>query len=176
MNCPKCKTHTLVRSNLTKGLPASECSTCRGKWLNFSDYLSWQQQSGKVSDTETIGGEFEDTSDAMICPCCTKLLSKYKVSANLPFILDQCGRCHGIWFDKNEWESISTNGLATKLHLFFTEHWQKNVKKELSDQRIVEIFKKKFGAENYEKLTEVKSWLNQQSDKAAMLAFLREVN
>lgn len=31
-----------------------------------------------------------------------RILIKYEVGRDLNFTLEQCGHCHGIWFDKNQ--------------------------------------------------------------------------
>ena len=175
MNCPKCKSTRMHPANLDTGLSSLKCDSCSGHWLNFTNYLRWQQNSEIDSEEmEELHGEFDDTNNALICPSCTKILSKYRVTANAPFIIDECGKCSGIWFDKNEWQSIASQGLSNKIHLFFTSHWQKNVQKELSNKRKIEIFKTKFGEENFSKLEEIKEWLKESQHRDAMLAYLMD--
>jgi hypothetical protein len=44
-----------------------------------------------------------DRGRVKLCPECGRILINYGVVRDLNFTLEQCGHCHGVWFDKNEW-------------------------------------------------------------------------
>jgi Zn-finger nucleic acid-binding protein len=174
VNCPVCKNIDLHSTSISQGLSASKCSNCSGHWLAFSDYLSWQQCSGKIDPQDDTNVQIDDTLDALICPCCTKILSKYRVNSTVAFVIDQCGTCSGIWLDQNEWVAITQENLAHKMHLIFTGHWQKNIKRKLSEKRKNEIYLNKFGEENFKRLNDIKLWLSEEVQYDAMLAYLND--
>ncbi|MEK7723973.1 MAG: zf-TFIIB domain-containing protein, partial [Acidobacteriota bacterium] len=66
---------------------------------------------------------------ARLCPECRRILVKYKVGQNIPFLIDRCGQCAGIWLDKGEWEILKRRNLHDDLQKIFTDHWQEEVKK-----------------------------------------------
>jgi Zn-finger nucleic acid-binding protein len=175
MLCPVCKTIPLEDKELELGLKGYVCNRCGGNWLRRQDYEAWRETDAQLSsiccDNSDYSPEYDNKS-ANFCPDCGRILIKYKVSGNLPFYVDHCGTCNGIWFDKYEWESIVKNGLHEKVKNFFTEAWQTQIKKEMTRQRFEDIYRQKFGELNYNKLKELRKWIYESDKKGEIIAFL----
>jgi Zn-finger nucleic acid-binding protein len=174
MKCLVCKTNELEEQYLENGLKVHSCRECNGKWLRFNDYFEWNKSSKEEmhSITEEVDVPAEDSKNAKLCPDCRIILTVYRVSSKLAFRVEQCSRCNGIWFDKNEWESIRKAGLHNRVLSFFTDSWQKKIREEERIEFLEKHYTEKFGAEDYERLKQVKKWIDENENKSSMLAYL----
>ena len=70
---------------------------------------------------------------------------KYLVGRGLPFTIDHCHGCKGIWLDGNEWEALKKRNLHDDLNLMFTSFWQKEAQREARKKKMEEIYVDRFG-------------------------------
>ena len=175
MLCPVCKNAVLEDKELELGLKGHTCEQCSGNWVRFHDYMRWKEESGKTGDGSVqnsgCGPEY-DNRKANFCPDCGRILIKYKVSGAMPFYVDHCAYCNGLWLDKCEWEAIVAHNLQYRVNDFFTSAWQKKIRLEMTVQRFEESYRKKFGGDNYERLKEIREWIHKSAQKGEMLAYL----
>jgi Zn-finger nucleic acid-binding protein len=179
LKCLVCKNIELEESELSQGLKVNHCNTCGGNWLRFGDYLEWFSHhdiATDEADPATSHLQVNDSTNPKVCPDCGKILSVYKIANNLNFRLDHCVSCNGIWFDRNEWESLKENHLHDKINKFFTDSWQKNLREEEIKEHFVSFYKSKFGDEDFEKIKGVKEWLEHNENRSMLLAFLTNNN
>jgi Zn-finger nucleic acid-binding protein len=113
---------------------------------------------------------------AGLCPWCGYLLIKYRVGHDINFTLDQCGNCNSFWFDKHEWEVLKSRNLHNQVHKVFTPAWQKQIRQEQSKHTWQEIYKEKFGAEDYAEIQRVRAWIYQHPERHRLLAYLTNEN
>lgn len=174
MRCLTCKTNELEELYLEGGLKVYSCRQCNGKWMRFSDYLAWHNNSENRTSDEVDENFFpvEDSTNPKLCPDCGAILTPYKVSSKLGFMLEHCASCNGIWFDNNEWEAIKKIDLHHKINCFFTESWQKKVREDEKKDFMEKQYAKKFGEEDYEKLKQIKKWIDENENKSMLLAYL----
>lgn len=66
------------------------------------------------------------------------------------------------------------NKLHKNMNDFFTAPWQNKLKEEMTKNRFAERYKNKFGAENYNKLKEIREWINSSELKNEMIAYLTD--
>ena len=66
---------------------------------------------------------------------------------------------------------LKANGLANRLNNIFTFHWQQQISEQQSQEMIMELQQRKFG-ENYQRLLEVKEFLNSIENRSEAIAFL----
>ena len=88
-------------------------------WNTFGEIQNLPEVS---PDAENL--ELQESGKAKLCPECGAILVPYKVGHELPFSLDRCGHCGGIWFEKNEWEALCAWNLHDDLHFIFSKPWQ----------------------------------------------------
>lgn len=176
MKCLVCSTENLEEIEITDGLKVQHCNKCGGNWMNFSDYFHWHNKNKIDFDTnETCCDNYspvEDSSTAKLCPNCEQYLRPYRVSSELNFSLEHCNCCNGIWFDKNEWENIKKNKLHHQIHYFFTDSWQTKVRYDERKKFFENLYIKRFGKEDYEKLKGFKAWIDESPNKSALLAYI----
>lgn len=174
MKCLVCKTNELEEQYLEDGLKVHSCRECNGKWLRFNDYFEWHSSAKDEMPNITEEGDatVEDSKNAKLCPDCRTILTVYRVSSKFAFRVEQCSRCNGVWFDKNEWESIKKAGLHHSVLSFFTDSWQKKIREDERIEFLERHYTEKFGAEDYEKLKGVKKWIDESKNKSTILAYL----
>ncbi|WP_010243538.1 TFIIB-type zinc ribbon-containing protein [Acetivibrio cellulolyticus] len=185
MKCPVCRTISLDEKTNESGLKVYSCSECKGIWVRFDDYVNWKSKEEnehlfEAGVSNVAGNEANDympeydSKKANLCPDCGRILIKYRVSSDIIFNVDHCGCCNGVWLDKNEWAVLVENKLHKKMNDFFTAPWQNRLKEEMTKSRFAELYKKKFGEESYNKLKEIKEWMNESELKNEMLAYLTD--
>lgn len=173
MQCPLCKKHTMNPVDLAPGLPGSVCSECSGVWIGRSSYDAWRaRQPADLPETPAeakVG--FANAHKAKICPQCGHLLLPYRVGHGLPFSIDYCGACGGVWCDRSEWDAIKARNLHDNLHDIVSDHWQSAVRR--SDvQEAIELTYQRLLGTGYGKAAELRAWLREQPQKSLILAYL----
>ena len=155
MDCPKCKSRSLRATKIEQGLSAMGCADCGGALVSLLYYRDWAertplQPSDVITDIEdpqqdTISEDVSvnDTSAALACPKCKKLMTKFKVSGCTSNRLDLCTSCDEAWLDGGEWELLKSLELSRKMPAVFTEQWQRKVRQQELDsareQRLLQV-------------------------------------
>jgi Zn-finger nucleic acid-binding protein len=177
MKCPVCKTEELDFSPLESNLISRHCDKCGGNWIPSFEYWKWREQH-KVGLPETPERQTIPPNPvtsaliAKLCPECNKILIKYRVGHGANFSLDQCGNCGGVWFDKDEWEALKARNLHDDVYLIFTAPWQDQIRSQESRRAQEELYRKKFGAEDFNEIQRVKRWIDGHPRKQEILAYL----
>ncbi len=179
MKCPACNKNDLETREIEPNLWARVCGECKGKWISNNNYQKWLKIRGEIlpeipsAEPNITIPEFEL---ARLCPKCRRILVKYKVGRNIPFKIDRCGNCAGVWLDQDEWETLRSRNLHDELNKIFTNHWQEEVKREETRNALRSIYEQKFGKEDYEKIRMFKSWVNEHEKSGEILAYIRDKN
>lgn len=176
MKCPVCKSETLVLVDLADNLPANQCTNCRGIWVSSNQYLAWVRlQSAPLPEkpiTTPIDPKW-DTHTLKLCPEDGHIMARYKIFPNLNFYLDRCRHCNGIWFDNYEWDVLVSHNMQDKVNQFFTKPWQEKMRAQEISERMDQIYLDKFGAGDYNKIKEIRSWLKSKPQQSMLLAYLQ---
>lgn len=176
MKCPKCKNIDLKPTKLEEGLPVMGCPECQGSVLSLLYYRDWSERTvvgdNNVEHATTEVSVDSDTATALSCPKCSKLMTKFSIASQHKNRIDLCGFCDEAWLDGSEWTLLKSLELAHKLPKVFTDHWQRSVRSEKMESMKVERLKKVVGQADTEKAVEVKGWLKNHDDKAAILQFI----
>ena len=177
MKCPGCQKESLYPRQLEMGLQAYPCKECEGVWLSAADYWKWlESRADAPPETASIETPLpvEVEGRARICPESGHLLRRYKVWPDTPFYLDRCGHCMSVWFDRGEWEAVQSRGLDDQVHMFFSDVWQRKLKAEESRRRLEQIYRERFGEENYTRIKEIRAWLDQHPQRGSLVAYLSD--
>jgi Zn-finger nucleic acid-binding protein len=177
MNCPVCKTPPLATAILEPGFVANFCESCGGHWISNSQYWGWRNQQGaNLPELPASGPAIRniEMEAARLCPQCKRILIKYRVGHNVPFTLDNCGNCGGVWLDHNEWATLKTRNLHDDLYAIFTEQWQDEARREESRQHLAEMYERRFGAADYAELKRIRAWIDEHTHKQEILAYLND--
>ncbi|MDB6124846.1 MAG: hypothetical protein JWQ71_3839 [Pedosphaera sp.] len=175
MNCPVCKTRTLATHALEHNLISWKCDDCGGQWINSFQFWKWleeHQPNHEGVSPRTPDLTSNETKAVKTCPECNHILAKYKVGHSLPFSLDRCGHCGGIWFDKNEWEILQGLNLHEEIHHIFSAPWQHRVRNEERARHLQALFAEKIGVQDFEEIKRIKEWLNQHPHRDELHQYL----
>jgi Zn-finger nucleic acid-binding protein len=176
MRCPVCKDQLLGTIILLEGLPARQCSNCKGVSLSSNAYLAWRR---------TLGHEFPPKEGAIdidsswevrelkLCPDCGHIMARYKILPDTEFYIDRCRSCNGIWLDHNEWDVLIDRNLHDNLNEFFTRPWQDNLRAAETRNHLDQIYFEKLGEDDYENAKQVREWLKDHPMRGMLLAFLQ---
>ncbi len=180
MKCPVCKYESLETNEIEPDLFADDCTKCNGKWISSDNYENWLEKQTAIlpeiplrADSDMTIPEFEL---ARICPNDKRILIKYKVGRDLPFTIDRCGNCAGVWLDDTEWSSLKERNLHDEMNKMFTDHWQEEVKREETRKALDGIYQEKFGADDYMKIKDFKSWVENHEKSGEIMAYLKDKN
>lgn len=136
MQCPKDRRVELVDSTLAPALAAKCCPDCQGTWIPAAEYEAWQAHQPqvavealpKVLDVEFVQSPFD--TKAALCPECGRYLSRAKVGVRIPFYVERCLDCGGIWCDRGEWDVLVRMGLHTAIQQLFSSEWQTRIREK----------------------------------------------
>ncbi len=180
MKCPGCKERDFEIAEIEPDLLVDICKNCGGKWIAYSNYERWLENHGdalpEIPGDADSGMTIPKFELAKLCPGCRRILVKYKVGRDLPFKIDRCSNCAGVWLEKNEWKTLKSRNLHDDLNKIFTDHWQEEVKRNRTRKALKKVYEEKFGAEDYERISEFKRWMDEHEKSGEILAYVRDKN
>ena len=177
MKCPVCKKVTLINEDLLENLKAKTCPSCNGRWVQSFQYWKWLDQHGdtlpeKPSQSQQL--PLDDSPAGKLCPECGHFLTRRKVGHDLNFHLDRCNCCGGIWFDKNEWETLQSRNLHDEVHFIFSAAWQNQIRQTESAQEYENRIESILGPQDHTRLKEISNWINTHKEKNTILAYIKQ--
>jgi Zn-finger nucleic acid-binding protein len=175
MKCPHCKTPDLKPTMIDEYLPAMGCGTCHGCLLSLLYYRHWAEtRNAPPTEPPKAGPALEttDTTAAIACPKCSRIMAKYKVSGRFSNRLDVCSTCDEAWLDGGEWELLEVLQLNHKIPAIFTDAWQRRIRRELTEEARREILARTIGADGAVKVEDFRAWLANNKDRSYILTYL----
>ena len=160
------------------GLPARQCVDCRGVLLDLLTYRQWRElqtqdvhfgQNHALAEADVAT---EDTSKALLCGKCQRIMTKYRVSGESANRLDFCVHCADVWLDAGELALLDTPNLQGDLGRVFTTPWQQALTKGLTTQLATDNLQAHLGPD----LAQVESfsqWLAEHPQRSRILAYLQ---
>ncbi|WP_395343744.1 zf-TFIIB domain-containing protein [Ningiella sp. W23] len=179
MNCTSCKNGVLRPSFIDGQFRAHTCTNCGGNWILVEDFVSWKEQNPEYQfsqPSQWSEDEVSETASAMLCPITGLIMRKLKVTAQTSHRIDFSSSVAGIWLDKGEWELLKAEGIAGTLNNVVTQQWQNKIREQSASNNFAEIYEEKFGIDNYQKIKEIKQWLDAQPQKADLRSYLLAEN
>lgn len=177
LNCPVDKDAELLRTELEPNLSSFSCCECEGHWIRGKEYWPWverhrTQYAERLHEDESL--TLAEPAIPIDCPECRFRMIKYLVGRGLPFTVDHCTGCKGIWLDRNEWEALKKRNLHDDLHGIFTEFWQAGAKREQRKKKFQQIYVDRFGEEDYKKIRRIRHWLDTKTNREELIAYLTD--
>lgn len=174
MKCPRCQTTDLKPTMIEEYLPAMSCEACEGSLVSLLYYRHWAETQKPAEETARAAAEIEtsDTAKALVCPKCSRIMTKYKLTGSVSNRLDVCGLCDEAWLDRGEWELLEALQLSLTLPAVFTERWQRRIRREQSEETRRAILRRTLGEAGAQKVEVFRSWLNEQKHKPEVMAYL----
>lgn len=174
MKCASCDNSELALASLEPDLPCLTCERCSGSLLSLSTYVDWAVR--QPPRTPRTGAAPEpaaaDSKQALRCPNCTRIMVKYKVTADHAHGLDYCFGCEEVWLDGGEWAWLKARGLDTQVTAISTEAWQRRLREEASARIRDEKFRHALGDSVFAEAERIRKWLHEQPQHAEILRYL----
>jgi len=177
--CPKCVDSQLQPVQPAAGLAARQCVDCHGLLLDLLSYRQWREQLAAPVDFANqhhlgeAGKEADDTTKALLCTKCARLMTKYRVSGNSDNRLDFCVHCSEVWLDDGELALLDTPHLDGDLGRIFTAPWQQAVVRSRSDRLAVANLAEHLG-QDLDRVEVFATWLAGHPERPRILAYLRQ--
>ena len=157
-------------------LPAMACKACHGSLVSLLYYRHWaetQKPAPEAAPTMIVGlVETSDTTAALICPKCERVMAKYRLAGAVSNRVDVCSTCDEAWLDRGEWELLEALQLSLKIPAILTDAWQRRIRRELSEEGRRSSLKRMIGEEEAVRVEEFKRWLDGNEHKSHVLAYL----
>lgn len=175
MKCPVCKLTDLRPTMIEELLPSMGCEKCKGTLVALLYYRHWAEHhkpAPELNAPSTVTEVPADTTNALRCPKCERIMTKYRLSGTVANRLDVCSLCDEAWLDGGEWELLEQLQLSDKLPAVFTDTWQRKIRKEGSERTRQEILRRTVGDTDATKVESIRAWLNDHPAKSTILTYL----
>jgi Zn-finger nucleic acid-binding protein len=173
MKCPHCHTPELMPTMIEESLPAMGCGTCHGALVSLLYYRHWAEQTKEADDPPAnTRVETTDTSEAIVCTKCSRVMTKYKISGAVSNRVDVCGTCDDAWLDGGEWELLEALHLSHKIPAILTDEWQRRIRRELTADTRRSILVRSIGEAGAQRVEEFGEWLDGTGHKSHILTYL----
>jgi Zn-finger nucleic acid-binding protein len=156
-------------------LPAMGCGTCHGSLVSLLYYRHWVETQKAPTDppkNDLTAVETTDTTTAIRCPKCTRLMTKYKLTGSVSNRVDVCSTCDEAWLDGGEWELLEALQLSLKMPAIFTEAWQRRIRREITEEARRSILVRLIGEDGTVRVEEFRNWLADHEHKSHILTYL----
>ena len=177
MQCPHCQTAELKPTMIEEYLPAMGCGTCHGSLVSLLYYRHWAETQKPAPQTPEAAKrvttlETTETTKAIMCPKCSRLMTKYKLAGGVSNRVDVCASCDEAWLDGGEWELLEELQLTHKMPAIFTDAWQRRIREQLTEETRRSILTRLIGEEGTARVEEFKAWLGRSAHKSHILTYL----
>ncbi len=107
MNCPKCESHALKATRVLE-VEVDRCGQCRGIWFDDQELVNLLGEEGKELRELKKGKENDLLNRKHArCPRDGSEMMRVYSGADRKIVLDQCGKCSGIWLDGGEFGKLT---------------------------------------------------------------------
>nr|WP_086940817.1 zf-TFIIB domain-containing protein [Thaumasiovibrio occultus] len=175
MKCPKCKDSALHAKQMDEQFAAQECERCGGDWILVEDFVQWRENNPGFEFAKNVDVEEDeilDSQNALLCPRTGTFMRKFRIAAQNAHRLDYSAAVGGIWLDNGEWELLKKEGIAGQLNEILTNKWQQAVRESMSKEQFALIYSRKFGETDYQKVRDIRGWIDSHPAKADLRAYL----
>ena len=174
MQCITCNGQ-LEQREVQHGLHADACQQCDGVWLDLNQYQQWLLDSQVILheiDDPSVLEVAESSPNALFCPDCHGILQKFRLSANVPVRIDRCLPCHKVWLDAAEWQLLYQQEATADLLKVLSDQGQRYIRKVETRERMANVYRQRFGADDYAQAAAMREWLQQHPQRRQILAYL----
>ncbi|UCC14626.1 MAG: MFS transporter [Gammaproteobacteria bacterium] len=120
MRCPKC------RSDMDEvevgDAVIDRCSTCHGLWFDVGELerLRRKEVAAAIDIGDPAKGKVQNTNDRYGCPRCGGQMVRMVDPRQKHIWYEECGACHGSYFDAGEFTDLTTRSLSDIFKRFTT--------------------------------------------------------
>ncbi|HKE93575.1 MAG TPA: hypothetical protein VKB34_04650, partial [Povalibacter sp.] len=150
------------------------CGTCHGSLVSLLYYRHWAETQKPATETPVAAAAVEttDTTTAVTCPKCNRIMTKYRLTGGVSNRVDVCVCCDEAWLDQGEWELLEALQLSLKVTSIFSDAWQRRIRQENSEEMRRTILVRTIGDVGAKKVEEFRTWLGSNKYKPEIMAYL----
>jgi Zn-finger nucleic acid-binding protein len=174
MKCPRCNTPDLLPTMIEEALPAMGCDNCHGSLVSLLHFRYWAEThkpTSQPSGTAAIP-DATDTTTAIRCPKCERIMMKYKLTGNVSNRIDVCSSCDESWLDGGEWELLEALQLSTDIPAILTDSWQRRIRREITQDTRRGVMIRMIGEDGVRRVEEFKGWLDRTDHRSDIMTYL----
>lgn len=147
-HCPKCRTVALTHPD-PRASRLLRCPSCKGTWLPKDEARLEAVGTLLAHDSTIRPGEAGDSRTGL-CPLGHGILIRARVDLAEPFFLERCPECHGIWFDKGEWNALAHGHLLSDLDHLWDPSWRAKMRARRAEHGYVDGLERALGKPVFE--------------------------
>jgi PAT family beta-lactamase induction signal transducer AmpG len=120
MRCPKCRSD--MEQVMIESIEVDRCSACRGLWFDSGELskLRNKEAAAALDIGDVVTGKKQNEIEHYRCPRCAGPMNRL-VDPTQPHIwFEQCGSCHGSFFDAGELTDLVTVSASDFFKRFVT--------------------------------------------------------
>jgi Zn-finger nucleic acid-binding protein len=179
MFCPGCLNQPLRANRLDTGLPVNDCAHCQGMLIPLTAYRDWADRlagdgSSAVKWSADELAASQDSKRVLSCPKCTRLMVKYRVSADTENRLDFCRHCDEIWLDGGEWSLLAAKDFCRQLLAILSDQWQQDIHQAELRERQARRLEANLGPADAREVQRFLDWLKDHPNRATILGYLNQ--
>ncbi len=120
MRCPKCRAD--MEQIKIDGVEIDRCSSCQGLWFDLGELerLRDSKTAKAIDIGDPAGGKLQNAIDRYACPRCGGSMIRMVDPQQSHIWYEQCGSCHGSYFDAGEFADLATFNVSDILRRFTT--------------------------------------------------------
>jgi hypothetical protein len=178
MKCPRCKTPDLRPTLIEEYLPAMGCDTCHGSLVRCCTTGTGRKRRSllRAPDEATIPPDpvaTNDTTTAIICPKCARVMQKYKLTGTVANRVDVCSTCdEGLARRRRMGIAGSAAARVTSCRRSSPDHGSGAFRREQSEGTRRAILVRMIGEDGATRVEEFRDWLARNQHKSHVLAYL----
>jgi Zn-finger nucleic acid-binding protein len=174
MKCPTCKSPRLEPRDIEASLNSHSCPQCSGSFIVFEHYLQWQESSPSIAQGASPPLPQTEDPGPRLCPYCGRFMTRFRIALDLPFQLDRCGGCAGMWLESGEWAILRARGMLTRLNAIFADSYQLQLRQEEARRQQEDRYRTLLGEETFQRVQEFKRWSKPHAKRSVIMAFLED--
>jgi Zn-finger nucleic acid-binding protein len=159
---------------IEESLPAMGCDTCHGSLVSLLHFRYWAENQKPTTPPASAPAipDATDTTAAIRCPKCERIMMKYKLTGNVANRIDVCATCDESWLDGGEWELLEALQLSTRMPAVFTDAWQRRIRREITQDTRRAVLVRMVGEDGTRRVEEFKGWLDGSDHRSDVMAYL----
>jgi PAT family beta-lactamase induction signal transducer AmpG len=120
MRCPKCRSD--MEQLDVEGTEIDRCLSCHGLWFDAGEIekLRDKKIAAAIDITDGGRGKEHNTIDRYRCPRCGGAMNRLVDPQQTHIWYEQCGSCHGSYFDAGEFTDLATLSIGDFFKRFTT--------------------------------------------------------
>lgn len=120
MRCPKCRAD--MEQVEIGGVEIDRCSACHGLWFDPGEIerLRDKKAAAEIDIGDPAIGKVQNTIDRYRCPRCGGQMTRMVDPKQQHIWYEQCGSCHGSYFDAGEFTDLATVSISDFFKRFTT--------------------------------------------------------